>query len=293
MAIAVPIEYEDWRKVKMNLWIMESQTKDLSLKARVKETLFMGKSDFQDVAVVDSHQFGRMLVLDGVFQTSVADEFIYHEMIAHVPLFTHPNPKNVLVIGGGDGGTVREVVRHESVEKAEMVEIDGVVVDVCKKFLPEISQAMINNHPKLDLKIGDGISHMKEAENKYDVIIVDCSDPIGPGEGLFTPEFYRNVYKALKVDGLFVQQTESPFYHQELITYLHKEISKLFPITKAYLASIPTYPSGLHCFTMGSKKYEPTQVDTENLQELTTRYYNKEIHKSSFVLPNFVQDLLK
>ncbi|MDF2634650.1 MAG: Spermidine synthase [Pelosinus sp.] len=277
----------------MNLWITESQTEDLGLKARVKETLFMGKSDFQDVAVVDSHQFGRMLVLDGVFQTSVADEFIYHEMIAHVPLFTHPNPKQVLVIGGGDGGTVREVVRHDAVEKAEMVEIDGVVVDVCKKFLPEISQAIINNHPKLELKIGDGISHMKEAENKYDVIIVDCSDPIGPGEGLFTPEFYRNVYKALKEDGLFVQQTESPFYHQELITYLHKEIGQLFPITKTYLASIPTYPSGLHCFTMGSKKYDPTQVDTENIQELTTRYYNNEIHRSSFVLPNFVRDLLK
>lgn len=277
----------------MNLWFTEQQTKNLGLQARVKETLFMGKSDFQDVAVVDSYQFGRMLVLDGVFQTSVADEFIYHEMIAHVPLFTHPNPKNVLVIGGGDGGTVREVVRHDRVERAEMVEIDGMVVEVCKKFLPEISAAMIQQHPKLTLKIGDGISHMKNAENKYDVIIVDCSDPIGPGKGLFTPDFYRNVYKSLKADGLFVQQTESPFYHQELITYLHSEIGQLFPITKTYLASIPTYPSGLHCFTMGSKKYDPTVVDTQNLEQLTTRYYNKDIHKSSFVLPNFVQDLLK
>jgi spermidine synthase len=277
----------------MNLWFTEQQTENLGLQARIKETLFMGKSNFQDVAVVDSHQFGRMLVLDGVFQTSVADEFIYHEMIAHVPLFTHPSPKNVLVIGGGDGGTIREVVRHDRVEKAEMVEIDGMVVDVCKKFLPEISAAMINQHPKLTLKIGDGISHMKNAENKYDVIIVDCSDPIGPGKGLFTPEFYRNVYKSLKMDGLFVQQTESPFYHQELITYLHKEIGRLFPIAKTYLASIPTYPSGLHCFTMGSKKYDPTAVDTQNFEQLTTRYYNKDIHRSSFVLPNFVQDLLK
>lgn len=277
----------------MNLWITEPQTKNLGLQARVKETLFMGKSEFQDITVVDSYQFGRMLVLDGVFQTSVADEFIYHEMIAHVPLFTHPNPKNVLVIGGGDGGTVREVVRHESVEKVEMVEIDGLVVDVCKKFLPEISEAIIHKHPKLDLNIGDGILHMKEAENKYDVIIVDCSDPIGPGEGLFTPEFYRNVHKALKQDGLFVQQTESPFYHQELITYLYKEVSNLFPVTKAYLANIPTYPSGLHCFTMGSKQYDPVQAELESRQGLTTRYYNKDVHKSSFVLPNFVQDLLK
>lgn len=277
----------------MELWFTESQTKDIRLQLRIKETLFMGKSEFQDIAVVDSYEFGRMLVLDGVFQTSIAEEFIYHEMIAHVPLFTHPHPKKVLVIGGGDGGAVREVVRHDAVEKAEMVEIDGMVVDVSKKFLPEISAALISNHPKLELKIGDGIQYMKDSENKYDVIIVDCSDPIGPGEGLFTSDFYRNVYKALKEDGLFVQQTESPFYHQELITYVNKEISALFPITKTYLANIPLYPSGMHCFTMGSKKYDPMQADTEHIQQLVTRYYNKDIHKSCFSLPNFVRDLVK
>ena len=277
----------------MELWFTESQTKNIGLQIRVKETLFMGKSEFQDVAVVDSHQFGRMLILDGVFQTSIAEEFIYHEMIAHVPLFTHPNPKNVLVIGGGDGGTIREVVRHDAVEKAEIVEIDGMVVEVSKQFLPEISAALINHHPKIELKIGDGIQHMKDAKNKYDVIIVDCSDPIGPGEGLFTPEFYSNVYKALKEDGLFVQQTESPFYHQELITYVNKEISALFPICKMYLANIPLYPSGLHCFTMGSKKYDPMQVDVDKIQEMTTRYHNKDLQKSCFVLPNFVRDLVK
>ena len=279
--------------MKMELWFTESQTPNIGLQIRVKETLFMGKSEFQDVAVIDSYQFGRMLVLDGVFQTSIAEEFIYHEMIAHVPLFTHPSPKHVLVIGGGDGGAIREVVRHDNVEKAEMIEIDGMVVEVSKKFLPEISEALINNHPKLELKIGDGIQHMKDAENKYDVIIVDCSDPIGPGEGLFTSEFYKNVYKALKEDGLFVQQTESPFYHQELITYVNKEVSALFPITKTYLANIPLYPSGLHCFTMGSKKYDPLQVNMDEIQNLDTRYYNKEIQKSCFVLPNFVQNLVK
>ncbi|HEY3423293.1 MAG TPA: polyamine aminopropyltransferase [Negativicutes bacterium] len=277
----------------MNLWFTELQTKDLGLKARIKETLFTGKSDFQDIAVVDSATFGRMLVLDGVFQTSIFDEFIYHEMIAHVPLFTHPKPKKILVIGGGDGGSVREVVRHDSVENVEMVEIDGMVVDVSKKFLPEISAALIQNHPKLTLKIGDGISHMKQAKDKYDVIIVDCSDPIGPGEGLFTPEFYDDVYSALKVDGLFVQQTESPFYHQELIQRLHRDIAALFPITRMYLASIPLYPGGLHSFTMGSKKYDPLAVDVTKLPALETRYYNKDLQKSCFALPNFVQQLLK
>lgn len=278
----------------MELWYTEYQTKNLGLTARVKETLYAGQSEFQEVAVVDSHEFGRMLVLDGVFQTSVAEEFIYHEMIAHVPLFIHPNPKNILVIGGGDGGTIREVVKHQSVEVAEMVEIDGMVVDVCKKYLPEISVALNENHPKLRLKIGDGIKHMQEVENKYDVIIVDCSDPIGPGEGLFTHAFYQSVYKALKPDGLFVQQTESPFYHQELITRLQKDISSLFPITRLYLASIPLYPSGLHCFSIGSKQHDPADADTSRIPDnFGTRYHNRDIQKSCFALPNFVQELLK
>lgn len=278
----------------MELWYTEYQTRNLGLTARIKATLFSGQSDYQEVAVVDSHEFGRMLVLDGVFQTSVFDEFIYHEMIAHVPLFAHPDPKTVLVIGGGDGGTIREVVKHQSVEVAEMVEIDGLVVDVSKKYLPEISQALNENHPKLRLKIGDGIKHMQEVENKYDVIIVDCSDPIGPGEGLFTHAFYQNVHRALKPDGLFVQQTESPFYHQELIRRLYQDITSLFPVTRLYLASIPLYPGGLHCFTIGSKQYDPAEVDVTGIPEtLGTRYYNREIQKSCFAAPAFVQELLK
>jgi spermidine synthase len=278
----------------MELWYTEYQTKNLGLTARIKATLYSGQSDFQEVAVVDSHEFGRMLVLDGVFQTSVFDEFIYHEMIAHVPLFVHPDPKTVLVIGGGDGGTIREVVKHHSVEVAEMVEIDGLVVDVSKKYLPEISTALNENHPKLRLKIGDGIRHMQEVENKYDVIIVDCSDPIGPGEGLFTHAFYQNVHKALKANGLFVQQTESPFYHQELIKRLYQDIVSLFPITRLYLANIPLYPGGLHCFTIGSKQYDPTNADVSRIPDnLETRYYNRGIQQSCFALPNFVKELLK
>ena len=278
----------------MELWYTEYQTENLGLTARIKETLYAGRSEYQQVAVVDSFEFGRMLVLDGVFQTSVFDEFIYHEMIAHVPLFAHPDPRTVLVIGGGDGGTVREVVKHQSVEVAEMVEIDGLVVDVSKKYLPEISVALNDNHPKLRLKIGDGIKHMQEVENKYDVIIVDCSDPIGPGEGLFTHAFYQNVHKALKPDGLFVQQTESPFLHQDLIKRPKADIASLFPITRLYLANIPLYPSGLHCFTIGSKQYDPSQADLNRIPEnLGTRYYNREMQKSCFALPNFVQDLLK
>lgn len=276
----------------MQLWCTENQTETLGLTARVKETLFAGKSEFQDVAVVDSYQFGRMLVLDGVFQTSIFEEYVYHEMIAHVPLFIHPNPKKVLVIGGGDGGTVREVVRHDTVEKVEMVEIDGMVVEACKKYLPEISVALNEPNPKLDLKIGDGIQHMADATNEYDVIIVDCSDPIGPGEGLFTPEFYKNVYKALKEDGLFVQQTESPFYHRELIKRIQKDVRAIFPITDLYLAHIPIYPGGCHCFTFGSKKYGPKDADTSR-QTMEMRYHNAEVQQGCFALPNFVRELMK
>ncbi len=277
----------------MNLWMTEYQTPHLGLATRIKQTLYSGKSDFQEVVVVESEHFGRMLILDGVYQTSIFEEFIYHEMIAHVPLFTHPNPKKVLVIGGGDGGTVREVVKHPSVEKVVMVEIDGLVVDVCKKYLPEISEALVNNHPKLDLRIGDGLKHVEEVENHYDIIIVDCSDPIGPGEELFNFQFYKNARKALKEDGIFVQQTESPFIHTDLIKRVWKDISSLFPVTNLYLAQIPLYPSGTHCFTMGSKRYDPVNMETSKLVDLNTRYHNKDIQKSCFVLPNFVKNLLK
>ena len=277
----------------MELWCSEQQTQNLKLSARIRTTLFSGKSEFQEVMVLDSFEFGRMLVLDGVFQTSIFDEFIYHEMIAHVPLNIHPNPRKVLVIGGGDGGCVREVVRHPGVESVEMVEIDGLVVDVAKKYLPEISCAMIEKNPKLQVKIGDGIGHMQNSENEYDVIIVDCSDPIGPGEGLFTYSFYQNVHKALKTDGLFVQQTESPFYHQPLIKKLHKDIRSLFPITELYLAQIPLYPGGLHSFTIGSKQYNSQSVDQKRIPDLSYRYYNKELQKNCFILPTFIKNIIK
>ncbi len=277
----------------MKLWLTEKQTENLSMSCRIRETLFVGQSEYQKVVVADSFEFGRMLVLDDVFQTSIFDEFVYHEMIAHVPLFTHPAPKKVLVIGGGDGGAVREVVRHAAVESVEMVEIDGMVVEASKKYLPEISHTMRDGHPKLKLMIGDGIAHMNAVENHYDVILVDCSDPIGPGEGLFSREFYQDVYKALKPDGLFVQQTESPFYHQSLIRRIYRDISDLFPIAKMYLANIPLYPGGVHSFTMGSKQVDPVSCALPAQMPFDTRYYNLALHRSCFSLPNFAADLLK
>ena len=273
-------------------WITEEQTPHLHLSAEVDQIMYSGQSDFQKIEVAHSLQYGNMLVLDGVFQTSEKEEFVYHEMMSHVPLFLHPNPKHVLIIGGGDGGVARECVRHDAVETVTMVEIDGKVVELAKEYLPTISAAMRDNHPKLTVTIGDGLAHVAEKENYYDVIIVDCSDPIGPGEGLFQEPFYKDVYKALKADGLFVQQTESPFLHQPLIHDVFDVVERNFPIARLYTAFIPLYPAGMHCFTLGSKKYDPLTWTPNRPLNFETKYYNQDIQKAAFALPNFVKDIL-
>ncbi|KMO86953.1 spermidine synthase [Megasphaera cerevisiae DSM 20462] len=276
----------------MKEFVTEHQSPYLDLTTEVSDILYKGNSEYQDIIVAESREFGRMLVLDGVFQTSVKDEFIYHESIAHIPLFLHPSPKNVLIIGGGDGGAAREAVRHPEVEQVTMVDIDGKVIELSKRYFPSIAKAMLEGNPKLTVRVGDGIGFMKEAADFYDVIIVDCSDPVGPGEGLFTYDFYKSTYKALKKDGLFVQQTESPFMHQPLIQNIWASVSDIFPITRLYTSFIPLYPSGMHCFTMGSKQYDPLQWTPNRNRIFPTRYYNEGIQRSAFVLPNFVKDLL-
>lgn len=276
----------------MRKFVSEHQSPYLDLTTEVSDILYRGHSQFQDIIVADSKEFGRMLVLDGVFQTSIKDEFMYHESIVHIPLFLHPNPKKVIIIGGGDGGAAREAVRHPEVESVTMVDIDGQVIELSKKYFPEISKAILEKDPKLTVKVGDGIAFMREAENYYDVIIVDCSDPVGPGEGLFSYDFYKDTFKALKEDGLFVQQTESPFMHRKLVKDIFDCVSDIFPITRLYTAFIPLYPSGMHCFTMGSKKYDPLAWELNRKRTFPTKYYNEGIQKSAFVLPNFVKDLL-
>ncbi|ACV64279.1 spermidine synthase [Desulfofarcimen acetoxidans DSM 771] len=275
----------------MEFWFTEDQSKDLRIGCRILETIHSETTPFQKLAVINTAQFGRMLVLDNVIQTTVKDEFVYHEMIAHVALNTHPNPKKVLIIGGGDGGVVREVVKHTGVEKVVHVEIDGRVIEVSKKYLPEISCALDN--PRVEVIIDDGIKHVQEYKDTYDVIIIDSTDPVGPAVGLFSAEFYRSVSEALTQDGLFVAQTESPFYNEELITRIQKDVADIFPVTSLYLACVPTYPGGLWSFTIGSKIYDPQKADTTRFSELATRYYSPVVHKASFVLPPFVQNLLK
>ena len=274
----------------MELWVTEQQNENVNFTCRVKRTIYSEKTEFQQVEVLETEYFGKMMILDGVIQTTTFDEFIYHEMIVHVPMLAHPAPKKVLVIGGGDGGSVREIIRHKSVEKVDWVDIDGRVIEICKAYLPEWNSSVWGNS-LVEQKTEDGLKHIKESEGEYDVVIVDCSDPVGPGELLFTREFYKDIFGALKEDGLFVQQTESPFYHRELIKRVQQDVKGIYPVTGLYTASIPTYPSGLHCFTIGSKKYDPScQLRPADFE---TRWYSAKTHEASFILPPFIEELTK
>lgn len=274
----------------MELWYTEKQTPNLGLSCRVKETLYVAKTNYQELAVLDTIQFGRMLVLDGMVQTTVSDEFVYHEMISHVPLGTHPCPAHVLVIGGGDGGAVREIIKYPTVKKVTLVEIDNQVIEASKLFLPEISSAL--EDPRVEIMIADGIEFVRSQEDVYDIVIVDSTEPVGPAVGLFDSSFYAGVFRALRADGLFVAQTESPFFNADLIRTVFRRIKKVFPSTYLYLASVPTYPSGLWSFTLGSKCYNPLEPKGEFIPQ-DTKYYTAQVHKSSFSLPRFVQELLE
>ena len=273
----------------MNLWFHEPQTPDLGFHTRVKKTLHKETTQYQDLMVIDTNQFGRTLVLGEAVQTTIKDEFIYHEMLAHVPLFTHPKPKKVLIIGGGDGGTVREALKHPSIEKIVLVEIDRRVVEVAKEFLPEISCGL--DDPKVELVYEDGIAYLQENKEEFDVILVDSPDPVGPAVGLFAEEFYKSIYDSLHPEGLFTAQTESPFFNKDLIRRVYRSIKGIFPIAMLYLAVIPTYPGGLWSFTMGSKDHDPMSLLSQQTN-ISTKYYTKRLHRSSFILPRFVEELL-
>jgi spermidine synthase len=275
----------------MELWFTEKQTEHFGITARIKRTLHTEQTPFQKLDMVETEEFGNMLILDGMVMTTQKDEFVYHEMVAHVPLFTHPNPENVLVVGGGDGGVIREVLKHPSVKKATLVEIDGKVIECSKKYLPEIAGKL--DDPRVEVKVDDGFMHIAKSENEYDVIMVDSTEPVGPAVNLFTKGFYAGIAKALKEDGVFVAQTDNPWFKADLIRNVYRDVREIFPITRLYTANIPTYPSGLWTFTIGSKKYDPLEVSDERFHDIETKYYTKELHKACFVLPKFVADLLK
>ncbi|MEH7293919.1 spermidine synthase [Priestia megaterium] len=273
----------------MSFWFTEKQTKSFGITTKINRTLHIEKTDFQQLDMIETEEFGNMLVLDGMVMTSERDEFVYHEMIAHVPLFTHTNPQKVLVVGGGDGGTIREVLKHPNVQKVVQVEIDGKVVEYSKKYLPHISSEYDN--PRTELILGDGFMHILESTDEYDVILVDSTEPVGPAANLFTKGFYSGISNALKEDGIFVAQTDNPWFKGDLIRKAIHDTKEIFPVSKLYTCNIPTYPSGMWTFTLGSKKYDPLTMPDSRFFELDTKYYTKELHYASFVLPKFVQEL--
>lgn len=275
----------------MELWFTEKQTEHFGITARIKRTLHTEQTDFQKLDMVETDEFGNMLLLDGMVMTTERDEFVYHEMVAHPALVTHPNPKHVLVVGGGDGGVIREVLKHAAVEKAVLVDIDGKVIEYSKQYLPSIAGKL--GDPRVEVLVDDGFMYIHNHKNAFDVIMVDSTEPVGPAVHLFERGFYQGIYDALKEDGIFVAQTDNPWFKADLIKQVNRDVKEIFPITRLYIANIPTYPSGLWTFTMGSKKYDPLQVKVEDIQEMETKYYTSELHHAAFALPRFVRELVK
>lgn len=279
----------------MELWFSEPHTKNVKMSIRVDKQHHSEQSEFQRIDVFESEEFGRFLTLDGIMMLTEKDEFIYHEMISHVPMASNPAIKNVLVIGAGDGGTVRELTRYDSIENIDMVEIDERVVAVCREFLPQTACKL--DDPRVHIMYEDGLRYVRFQENKYDLIIVDSTDPFGPGEGLFTSEFYGNCFNALTADGILVNQHESPYYDDDAkaMQRAHRRIKEFFDVCRVYQAHIPTYPSGHWLFGFASKTVDPLSADVErwNALGLKTRYYNTELHKGCFAIPNYVKELLE
>lgn len=275
----------------MAIILNEVHSPGVSINWTVKKALYQQQSDFQKVEILELEEMGRALVLDSVIQVTIKDEFVYNEMITHVPLFTHPAPERVLIIGGGDGGAAREAVKHATVKQVDMCEIDGKVIEACREYLPETSVSY--DHPKVNLVIKDGVQFIKDHPNTYDVIIIDSSDPIGPAVELFGADFYENVYKALKDDGLFVCQSESVYFHPHVVKRINVALKQLFPITRVYTATTPTYPGFLWAYTLASKKYDPYEAMNREKQELQGRYYNHDIYKACFTLPTFLKEMLE
>ena len=280
----------------MELWFTENHTDNVKFSIKVDRHIVSVKSDFQKIDVFDTPEFGRVLVIDDYIMLTEKDEFIYHEMIAHVPMAVNPNIKKVLVIGAGDGGTVRELTRYNSLEGIDMVEIDRKVVEICKEFIPKTASKL--DDKRVNLYFEDGLKFVKTKKNEYDLIIVDSTDPIGPGVELFTLEFYENCFDALVDDGILVNQHESPYYPKDAKTMqkIHKKIKSVFPIATVYQAHIPTYGSGHWLFGFASKKYNPVKDLNEELWNslnLVTNYYNTDLHKGSFYIPNYLKRMLE
>ena len=280
----------------MELWFSEFHTPDVKHSLRVNRHLYSKKSDYQQIDIYDTPEFGKVLTLDGNVMLTERDEFIYDEMITHVPMAVHPNVQDVLVIGAGDGGVVKELARYECIQSIDLVEMDEQVVNACRQYLPE--NACRLDDKRVHIYFDNALRFIRRRKAQYDLIIVDSTDPFGPSEGYFTREFYGICYNALKDDGIMVNQQGSPFYRHDAqaMQRSHKRIVNTFPISRVYQAHIPTYAAGYWLFGFASKKYHPTNdVDMEGWDSLNlrTRYYTPRLHIGAFALPAFLEDMLR
>lgn len=281
----------------MSDWVTEELHDGMKSSFRAEKVLYHRPIGQQDLILFENPIFGRMLSLDGVTQVTEADEFIYHEMLTHVPVLAHGAVKSVLIIGGGDGGMLREVARHSSIERIVMVEIDEGVVTFSKEYLPGVSAGAFDD-PRLELAIADGADYMRDATEQFDVIIVDSTDPIGPGEVLFTDHFYGHAKQRLKDGGVLVTQNGVPFLQGDELSGTMRAFRSLFDVATCYLATVPTYVGGPMAFGFGTDNQDLLTVDAATLAErhkaagLDTRYYTPDVHKGAFALPGYVQKLV-
>jgi len=281
----------------MELWYTEEWTDEVRFGIKVKNHLFGEKSDFQQIDIFDSNEFGKILTIDGLMMANEKDEFIYHDMIVHPAMATNPSIKHVLVIGAGDGGTVRELTRYAGIEHIDMVEIDEVVTRACQEHLPSTASKL--EDPRVNLIFDDGLKFAREAKDgSYDLIIVDSTDPVSVGAGLFTTEFYTDCFRILSVNGILVNQHESPYFEgfAKEMKRAHGKIANIFPIAEVYQAHIPTYPSGHWLFGFASKGLHPVKdigADSWNGLGLATKYYNTNLHVGAFALPTYVKEMLE
>lgn len=274
---------------QLELWFGDQyeQKNGRYLQIKVDKVLEKKVSAYQEICVLQSQSFGKILVNDGIIMLTEADEAGYHEMIAHVPLCVHPSPQEILVIGGGDGGTVREIIKHKQVRQVDVCEIDEQVVEICRRHFPALTDSFDDR--RVHLYFQDGAQFLGEKKSRYDIIIVDSSDPIGPGTTLFTEQFYHFLYNALKEDGVAVTQLESLFWHTDFIQSTYRFIRNIFPVTSYYYTMVPTYPSGMIGFSFCSKKYHPIHhFNPEEAEQLSgLKYYHRDIHQAAFILPAF------
>lgn len=281
---------------KAEMWFSDYQTDSVCLDIRIEKQLYSKQSEYQRIDIFQSTSFGKILALDGGIIFTEADEFIYNEMVTHVPMSVHPNVKKVLIIGGGDGGVCSEFCKYPEIEEIDVVEPDEELVEVCKEFFPETSRGF--KDPRVHIFYQDGLRFLRGRKGEYDIIINDSTDPFGHTEGLFTKEFYGNCYQALKEDGMMVYQHGSPFFDEDESGFrsMHRKVYRSFPISRVYQAHVPTCASGYWMFGLASKKYHPVNDFNPKRwaeRNLKTWYYTTNLHYGAFMLPKYVEELLE